>query len=266
MQHIKEEDLEEFKITCRNRLDPDGATGFMMGSIVWVSLVISIIIYGLVKYGWGIFSNSFEQTIVKIELILYSIQIVFLIFYLFPKMRFKFQKLQTIVVLLYAFQLATIGFVPMVVPSIFGFSSDSITLICVCLLLVGAIITHIVFTIDTFKQAREGAFRIENMSISFFNERKIRIVKGNGIYVLLLIIIIYVNNYYTYSLTDIFFNFILCVILYAVAVGAAEFQLLAYCRFKFPSFHISWEEHERNRKRFVKRNKKHLRKQKRRSR
>ena len=37
-----------------------------------------------------------------------------------------------------------------------------------------------------------------------------------------------------------------------VAIGAAEFQLLAYCRFKFPSFYISWEEHERERQKRVK--------------
>ena len=40
--------------------------------------------------------------------------------------------------------------------------------------------------------------------------------------------------------------------MYAVAVGAAEFQLLAYCRFKFPSFYISWEEHERERQKRLK--------------
>ena len=41
--------------------------------------------------------------------------------------------------------------------------------------------------------------------------------------------------------------------MYAVAIGAAEFQLLAYCRFKFPSFYISWEEHDRERQEFLKR-------------
>ncbi|XLG18534.1 hypothetical protein ACI5QN_01932 [Bacillus cereus] len=37
--------------------------------------------------------------------------------------------------------------------------------------------------------------------------------------------------------------------MYAVAIGAAEFQLLAYCRFKFKSFNMTWEEDERMRKR-----------------
>ena len=37
---------------------------------------------------------------------------------------------------------------------------------------------------------------------------------------------------------------------------AAEFQLLAYCRFKFPSFNISWEQHKRERPRYQKKNKK----------
>lgn len=38
--------------------------------------------------------------------------------------------------------------------------------------------------------------------------------------------------------------------MYAVAIGAAEFQLLVYCRFKFKSFNITWEENERACKRF----------------
>ena len=35
------------------------------------------------------------------------------------------------------------------------------------------------------------------------------------------------------------------VLMYAVAIGAAEFQLLVYCRFKFKSFNMTWEENER---------------------
>ena len=62
------------------------------------------------------------------------------------------------------------------------------------------------------------------------------------LHVLTLLILIYINNDYTmeqigwYSVLPLY-----C----AVAIGAAEFQLLVYCRFKFPSFYISWEEHER---------------------
>ena len=33
--------------------------------------------------------------------------------------------------------------------------------------------------------------------------------------------------------------------MYTIAVGAAEFQLLAYCRFKFPSFNKTWEQHKK---------------------
>ncbi|CJD60681.1 Uncharacterised protein [Streptococcus pneumoniae] len=44
--------------------------------------------------------------------------------------------------------------------------------------------------------------------------------------------------------------------MYAVAIGAAEFQLLAYCRFKFPSFNKTWEQHKRETPRYQKKNKK----------
>lgn len=71
------------------------------------------------------------------------------------------------------------------------------------------------------------------------------------LYVLTLLILIYINNDYT--IEQIGWYAVLTLILYSVAIGAGEFQLLAYCRFKFPSFYISWEEHERERQEFLKR-------------
>ena len=56
------------------------------------------------------------------------------------------------------------------------------------------------------------------------------------LHVLTLLILIYINNDYT--MEQIGWYSVL-PILYAVAIGAAEFQLLVYCRFKFPSFYIS---------------------------
>ena len=93
------------------------------------------VIYGLMKFGWSVYPSLLDEAIIKIDLCLYSIQIIFLIVYLFPKARFKLQKLQAIVILLYALQLATIGFVTVVVSSIFGYSNDRVTLTYVALLL-----------------------------------------------------------------------------------------------------------------------------------
>ena len=67
---------------------------------------------------------------------------------------------------------------------------------------------------------------------------------------LTLLILIYVHNDYTQNILGLYAGGTL--IMYAVAIGAAEFQLLAYCRFKFPSFYISWEEHERERQKRLK--------------
>jgi hypothetical protein len=251
MWDIKEEDLDEFKITCRNRLSPEAAVGFMLGSIIYTSLIMLGVIYGLVKFGWSVYPSLLDEAIIKIELCLYSIQIIFLIVYLFPKARFKLQKLQAIVILLYALQLATIGFVTVVVSSIFGYSNDRVTLTYVALLLLGAFIIHIFTTINTFKQASEGAFSKWENSVSFFSKTKDLLMIASILYVLTLLILIYINNDYTMG--QIGWYAILTLILYSVAIGAAEFQLLAYCRFKFPSFYISWEEHERERQEFLKR-------------
>ncbi len=77
MWNIKEEDLEAFRMTCRNRLDPQGATGFMMGTMVFVSLMMFFLIGALVKFGWDYYTTMFEKTLVCIELVFYGLQIFF---------------------------------------------------------------------------------------------------------------------------------------------------------------------------------------------
>ena len=250
MWNIKEKDLDEFKITCRNRLSPEDSVGFMFGGIVYSSLFMLFILVALIKIGWGYYPTLFDKIIVSIELVLYGLQVMFLILYLFPKARYKFQKLQTLVILLYAFQLGTIGCTLFVLSGMIEHSIDLNTRVYVGLLVLGGIIVHIVTTVDTFKQASEGAFSSGDKSDSFFSKTKGHVIQGAVIYVLILLVLIYINN--NYSLNTMF-GYVMCnVVMYAVAIGAAEFQLLAYCRFKFKSFNMSWEENERMRKRNTK--------------
>ncbi|EMY4795802.1 TPA: hypothetical protein ACGPFX_003227 [Bacillus pacificus] len=250
MWNIKEEDLNEFKSTCKNRLSPDWATGFMFGTMFFISLIMFFLIVGLIRFGWSYYPTLFDKIIVSFELVFYSLQVIFLIIYLFPKMSFKFQKLQTLVVLLYAFQLGTITFTILIIPGMSNYSIDQITLMYVGLLFLGAVILHILATIDTFRQASKGAFNTGEESSSFFNKTKRIAIKCALIYVLTLLILIYVHNDYTLNILGLYAGGTL--IMYAVAIGAAEFQLLAYCRFRFPSFYISWEEHERERQKRLK--------------
>ncbi|PGA28178.1 hypothetical protein COL80_07735 [Bacillus thuringiensis] len=244
MWNIKEEDLDEFRITCQDRLSPEGAAGFMFGTIFYTSLFMIIILFGGIDY----YTTVFDKVIVRVELVLYGLQVMFLILYLFPKARYKFQKLQTLVILLYAFQLGTIGCTLFVLSGMIEHSIDLHTRVYVGLLVLGGIIVHIVTTVDTFKQASEGAFSSGNKSDSFFSKTKGHVIQGAVIYVLILLVLIYINN--NYSLNTMFGYGMCNVVMYAVAIGAAEFQLLVYCRFKFKSFHMSWEENERMRGRF----------------
>ncbi|KMP28435.1 hypothetical protein [Bacillus wiedmannii] len=245
MWNIKEEDLDKFRITCQGRLSPEGAAGFMLGTIFYISIFMFVIFVGDLNY----YNNFFDRTIVKTEIVLFSIQIIFLIIYLFPKACFKFQKLQTLIVLLYAFQLGTILFVVSIVSEM---ADNSIGRMYTGLLVVGAVIIHIVATLDTFKQASEGAFSGDERSTSFFSKTKGAMIKGAIIYILILLILMYFQNDYS---IDFFVMYgVGTVLMYAVAIGAAEFQLLVYCRFKFKSFNMSWEENERMRGRIRKRN------------
>ena len=66
-------------------------------------------------------------------------------------------------------------------------------------------------------------------------------MKVTSIYALILLILIYFHNDYA---IDTFIGYVIgTVLLYKVAVGAAV-QLLVYCRFKFKSFNITWNERE----------------------
>ncbi|MGX5536669.1 hypothetical protein ACWKTJ_01830 [Bacillus wiedmannii] len=248
MWDIKEEDLYKFRMTCNDRLSPEGAMVFFIGGIVYTSVFMFFIFMGGLDY----YHTYFDKTIVKAEIVLYSLQFIFLILYSFPKARYTFQKLQTLVVLLYAFQLGTITFTALVLPGISDYSIDRMTLICVGLLFIGAVIAHIVTTIDTFKQASEGAFSKDERSISFFSKRKGDVMKWATIYAIILFILIYFHN--DYGIDVLVLYAVGIVLLYTVAIGAAEFQLLVYCRFKFKSFNMSWEENERMRGRIRKRN------------
>ncbi len=68
------------------------------------------------------------------------------------KIAFKLQKLQTIVTVFYSFQLATLPFIVMMVEGMFDFPSNNKTLVYICLIMLGALCTHIVTTIDVLKR------------------------------------------------------------------------------------------------------------------
>lgn len=250
MWDIKEEDLDGFRATCSSRLSPEGAMVFFIGGIVYTSVFMFFIFMGGLEY----YNTFFDKTIVKIEIVLYSLQIMFLILYSFPKVCFKLQKLQTFVILLYAFQLGTITFTALILPGISEDSIDRITLIYVGMLFLGAVIVHIVTTIDTFKQASEGAFSKDERSTSFFSKTKGNVMKWATLYALTLLVLIYFHTNYAFDVLVLYV--VGTVLMYTIAVGAAEFQLLMYCRFNFPSFNISWEQHKRETPRYQKKNKK----------
>ncbi|MDF4756500.1 hypothetical protein P3527_26985, partial [Vibrio parahaemolyticus] len=84
------------------------------------------------------------------------------------------------------------------------------------------------------------------------SETKGRMIKGSMIYISVLLIIIYFHN--DYAIDTLIGYVIGTVLMYTIAIGAAEFQLLVYCRFKFKSFNMTWEENERMRGRIRKQN------------
>ncbi|MCI4056474.1 hypothetical protein MMK25_11290 [Bacillus cereus] len=250
MLKIKEEDLVFFEITNKNRLSPDGVMAFLVGVFVYASLPMFFIVLGFLQLGWEAYPKSFERIIVSVELALYILQILFLIIYSFPKLRFKLQKLQAVLIVFNSFQVATVGYAYVLIEAIFGYSCENLTVFYVGLLLLGAIITHIVITIHTFKKAKYGGYKLEGESVSFFTNTKLWMLIGMVIYIVVLLMILIFASI-RFALKPMVFYFLQTIILYVFAVASAEFVLLVYCRFKFPSFNITWEQHEKERQEFI---------------
>ena len=85
--------------------------------------------------------------------------------------------------------------------------------------------------------------------VSFFTNTKLWMLIGMVIYIVVLLILIFASI--RFALKPMVFYFLQTIILYVFAVASAEFVLLVYCRFKFPSFNITWEQHEKDRQEFI---------------
>ncbi|EOP41431.1 hypothetical protein IK1_01321 [Bacillus cereus VD146] len=89
MWNTKEEDLDEFRMTCKDRLSPEGAAGFMFGGILYSSIaVFSIIVSG----GWEYCMVLLNIGIVKIEVLLYALQVIFSLYIYFQKLNLNFKS------------------------------------------------------------------------------------------------------------------------------------------------------------------------------
>ena len=249
MLKIKEEDLGFFQITNKNQLSPDYIRIFYGGVFAYTSIPMLIMFLGVLLNGDKISLTPFEKIVVQTEVKLYVLEFVFLILFMSKKIAFKLQKLQTIVTVFYAFQLATLPFIVMVVEGIYDFPCDNKTLVYIGLILLGAICTHIVATIDVFRKAKHGGYKLEGPAVSFFTNTKLWMLIGMVIYIVVLLILIFASIRFT--LKPMVFYFLQTIILYVFAVASAEFVLLVYCRFKFPSFNITWEQHEKERQEFI---------------
>ncbi|EJR61581.1 hypothetical protein IIO_03034 [Bacillus cereus VD115] len=250
MWNIREEDMGLFEIENRNRLSPDYIRIFYGGVFAYTSIPMLIMFLAFLLNGDKISLTPFEKIVVQTEVKLYVLEFVFLMLFMSKKIAFKLQKLQTILTVFYSFQLATLPFIVMVVEGIYDFPCDNKTLVYIGLILLGAICTHIVATIDVFRKAKHGGYKLEGPAVSFFTDTKLYFLIGITISVIVLLVLIFLNLNYTFDEMAIYVT--QTIILYIFAVVSAEFVLLVYCRFKFPSFYISWEEHERERQKRVK--------------
>ena len=246
MWNIREEDMGLFEIENRNRLSPSYLRIFYGGVFAYTSIPMLIMFLGILLNGDKISLTPFETFLVRSEVKLYILELIFLIIYMSSKVAFKLQETPSHRDFIL---LATLPFIVMMVEGMFDFPRNNKTLVYIGLIMLGALCTHIVTTIDVFKKAKHGGYKSEGPTVSFFTNAKLYLSIGMTIGVMVLLILIFLNLNYTFSQMAIYV--VQTIILYIFAVVSAEFVLLVYCRFKFPSFNITWEQHEKKRQEFI---------------
>lgn len=250
MGEIKEENLDHFQEEVnRGRLSPGSGRYFLFGAFVYTSLVMWLMFYAVSKEGRDIFFNPFEEVVACIETILYVIQCVLLLPNLFVRSAFKFQKLQTIAIVFSSFQSATLPFMVIVVEGVFEVPSDGETVFYVGMLILGAIITHIIAVKSVFREAANGGYTPTGVQYWFF-EKEQRLSSFIAATTVIIILILAASSINVDS-DGTPFLFIQTVVLYGLAIGSADLVLLAYCRFKFPTFNRSWEDYMKEREVFL---------------
>lgn len=249
MERIKEADLGRFQSINRGRLSPDRGRHFLFGAFVYTSLMMWIMFYMVSQEGREVFLNTFEEIVACIETILYVIQCILLLPNFFIKSAFKFQKLQATAIVFSSFQLATLPFMFIVIEGVYEVPSSGETVFYVGVLILGAIITHIVSVKKIFREAVAGRFHLEGMANSHLGKGKTLPLVMAAIAVI--IIVILVASSINVDSNGTIFLVIQTVVLYGMAIGAADFVLLTYCRFKFPTFYYPWEDYIKEREIFL---------------
>lgn len=242
MRGIKEEDLDLLKLENLNRLSPARARGFLIGAFIYTSIFMGIVFYTFSLEGSYIFYTSFQEAFARIEMVLYILQCILLLPFLFLKGAFKFQKLQSVVVLFFSFQMATLPFIFLLVEGIFGISYNTKTLIYFFVLLIGAVFTFIVSVIDTFKEVERGGYRLSEDGIIHFTRVKVLLMLVMAPIVVILLILIAFSI--GFNGEGVIFYCIQTTLLYCMAIASGELMLMAYCRFKFPAFNITQKEYK----------------------
>lgn len=232
MEGIKEENLNRFQSINDGRLSPERGRHFLFGTFIYTSLIMGLLFYGFLKEGKDVFLTPFEEIVSLIETVLYIFQCVLILPNIFVKSAFEFQKLQALAIVFFAFQLATLPFMFIVVEGVFEIPSSGKTIFYIGVLILGAIMTHMIVVKRVFGEAASGEYIPEGVQISFFEKGQIRQSLIGAIVVIIILVLAVFSI--DFDSNGTVFLIIQTVVLYGMAIGAADFVLLAYCRFKFP--------------------------------
>lgn len=239
MRGLKEEDFERLLKVGKSRLDPGGVYVYLVG--VWFYLLVLISVPSIIIFKHYGYSNIslFIKVIYIFAITFLAIQFVYLAIGLFfERFMYATQKIEAVFLIVYSIVMSVLPFFTLYV---FGLDQkregyfNAWIVVALSYLMILFVFTFFLFRKPLF----EGVWRKNGEPIGNYINKYRWYLKVIGIMFLILV----VWGFLVIGVNDLLGLGIVALIVGSTMVlGIQEFIYLAYCRIKFPSFTVTYEE------------------------
>lgn len=229
----------KLKSVAKDRLSPNGEVAFFLGILLYSGALLGICFFAIYyavdfKKTSELFKGLFIGSGVMIILLI----ILFCLCVLFEKMVFKIQKILGVVTVLYTIFIAYFPFF------IFYLSSIDRKWVhqfveWLIIFLIGSFLFFIFITINTLNNVRNKELSKKGRGLFVWN-LMLKLILVYTLVFLASVILLYI--YFNDGIVNLGTITIFCFLNLCFLTGVQEFILIAYCRIKFPSFTVTYEE------------------------
>ncbi|WP_338470831.1 hypothetical protein R4Z10_18960 [Niallia sp. XMNu-256] len=238
MQSNQEEKFFMLKDVALGRLSPDRIPMFFWGSLIYSAVATGVSLFGILQNEHLI--TPLIKTMFQVSMISFLLHLLFTLFYSIPRMSYKFQRFQMVIVSLITIKVSLEAYQFFFVASITGLAPDYVINTGI-IVLIGGFVYFIISLIRGIKRVQQGELKKGGKGLYEFKSSKAYIsipiifaasMLGGSIG----------RNFSDPSTSfGLFFALFLCAVLqYTIAMAWPEFLLVTYAKYKFKSFNVKY--------------------------